>query len=242
MGRVQDDPTTVAPPRPARRSFAHAEPPPLQFHLADYVPERRRGPLFWNTSQACAGDRKRIKRALAIPIRPLPLAILLSSHVSIGMRFAPLSRAGRWASPPTSEYRSDVAMTDESTAACLAACLACAGECRRCADACAGHPKFLTCHWSCQECFAACVLWLADLSDGRFWPPGTRLACALACDLCAEECDQHQGAIFRECATACRDCAEECRNVAERPHLRRSESTRHGLLTLELSGSSAPKG
>jgi hypothetical protein len=105
-------------------------------------------------------------------------------------------------------------MAHESFEACVAACLACMRDSVRCADVCASHPEFHVCERACRKCFAACVLWLADLHDGVCGRPRTRLACASACEVCADACDQHQGAAFQKCAKAARVCAEACRKAS----------------------------
>jgi hypothetical protein len=111
------------------------------------------------------------------------------------------------------ELRTVAGMADQSDQQCLAARLACASECLRCGDTCADDPELEDCERACRDCFAACVVWLADLRDGGRLCVGTRLACLLAREACAAKCDLHQGARFGECAAACRACADACRQM-----------------------------
>jgi len=121
-------------------------------------------------------------------------------------------------------------MIDDSIQACIAACLACMRKTLQCADTCCDHPELRSCERTCRKCFAACVLWLADLHEGIHERRRSRLACAYACELCADACDKHQGASYRECATAGRDCAEACRKAASRPNGRGWETILPDLL------------
>jgi hypothetical protein len=121
-------------------------------------------------------------------------------------------------------------MTEESIHACIAAGLACMREVKRCVDACESHPESGTCERACRKCFDACVLWLADLHACDSPRLSSRLACAYACELCADACDQHEAAIFRECVAACRRCAEACRKSAARSNARGWETILPDLL------------
>jgi Domain of Unknown Function (DUF326) len=107
---------------------------------------------------------------------------------------------------------------------CIEACYDCAQSCTACADACLGEedPKSL----------ARCIridLDCADVCDttGRILSRQTAFesemarsvvgACAEACRLCAEECEQHAShhEHCRVCAEACRSCEEACQAVLQ---------------------------
>jgi hypothetical protein len=97
----------------------------------------------------------------------------------------------------------------------------CAQTCTACANACLGEPRV--------QDLVRCIrlnLHCADLCDttGRLIsrqenPQLARAvleACALACRLCAEECDRHAASGMehcRVCAEACRRCEQTCQAV-----------------------------
>ena len=100
----------------------------------------------------------------------------------------------------------------------------CSQACTACADACLNEkdPKML----------AFCIRTDLDCADitattgrmlSRQTQPNWSLVhsqietCALACRVCAEECERHAGKHehCRVCAEACRRCEEECRRVLD---------------------------
>jgi len=95
----------------------------------------------------------------------------------------------------------------------------CAQTCTACANACLGEPQL--------QDLVRCIrlnLHCADLCDttGRLIsrqenPDLARAilqACALACRLCAEECERHTDMEHcRICAAACRRCQEACEQL-----------------------------
>ena len=102
---------------------------------------------------------------------------------------------------------------------CIEACYDCAQSCTACADACLGEddPKSL----------ARCIrlnLHCADICDATgkilsrqtaFEPEMARAvlqACAKACRLCGDECEQHGAhpGHCRVCAEACGRCEQAC--------------------------------
>jgi hypothetical protein len=114
------------------------------------------------------------------------------------------------------------ATTNEALARCIEECFACAMTCTSCADACLAEKDL-------QE-LARCIrlnLDCADVCDAtgrmvtRQTSPEPRLtlsmldACALACRLCAEECERHAGhhEHCRVCAEACRRCEQACEDA-----------------------------
>jgi len=107
----------------------------------------------------------------------------------------------------------DVALLADTAAAAFD----CAQTCTACANACLGERQV--------QDLVRCIrlnLHCADLCDttGRLVsrqenPELARailLACALACRLCAEECERHARAMehCRVCASACRACEQAC--------------------------------
>jgi len=112
---------------------------------------------------------------------------------------------------------------DESTLVeCIEACFDCAQACTMCADACIGEGD--------MQMLSRCVrldLDCADICDatGKILSRQTAAeaqmqraslqACAEACRLCAEECENHAGhhEHCRVCAEACRGCEQACNNV-----------------------------
>jgi hypothetical protein len=108
-------------------------------------------------------------------------------------------------------------MDDERLEAAIAACRDCATACLRCEESCDAHPLFAACERSCRDCFDACVLCLADLRDDPRRATASFLACAIACEHCADECDPLPGEPFRRSAEACRTCAALCHEIAAGP-------------------------
>ncbi len=114
-------------------------------------------------------------------------------------------------------------IVDQSTLVeCIEACFDCAQACSACADACIGEENI--------QMLARCIrldLDCADVCDatGRILSRQTGTdpqmlrtvlqACAEACRLCGEECEQHaeHHEHCRHCADACRSCEEACNNV-----------------------------
>jgi hypothetical protein len=102
---------------------------------------------------------------------------------------------------------------------CIETCYSCAQTCTACADACLAEDEVAD--------LRHCIRLTLDCADlcatiGRIVTRGTGLneallaeiinTCALACRLCAGECDRHAGQHdhCRICAAACRRCAEAC--------------------------------
>ena len=115
-------------------------------------------------------------------------------------------------------------MDQAALAACIDACYACAQTCTTCADACLGEEnpqRLVRCIRTNLDCGDVCDATgrvLARLTEAG----GSLLraqveACATACRICAEECEQHaeMHEHCRICAEACRDCEAACRRVAE---------------------------
>lgn len=111
----------------------------------------------------------------------------------------------------------------ETLASCIAACAACAQSCTACADACLGEQQIdmlRRCIRLNLDCADACTTTERILSR-QVQPPmelfRTQLQlCALACRLCAEECEKHAGRHehCRICARSCRQCEQAC-NAAQ---------------------------
>ena len=98
---------------------------------------------------------------------------------------------------------------------CIRACFDCAQSCTACADACLGEEdvqSLVRCIRLNLDCADVCDTTGRILSrQTAFEPEMARAvlqACAEACRLCGEECEQH--ASHHE---HCRVCAEACNNV-----------------------------
>lgn len=96
----------------------------------------------------------------------------------------------------------------------------CAQTCTSCADACLGEDKHLTelrrCIRTDLDCADICVATMrivSRLTESPYELVHQQLhACITACQICAEECEQHASAHehCRMCAEACRRCQEKC--------------------------------
>ena len=115
----------------------------------------------------------------------------------------------------------------EPIAVCIEACFQCAAMCHSCADACLGEEmvKDLTeCirrNLDCADVYMAAGT-LMVRRTGRNQDTVSRMidACAVACRICAEECERHAGMHLhcRHCAEACRECERACRDAARGFH------------------------
>ena len=117
---------------------------------------------------------------------------------------------------------SGAAVDAAALAECIEACFDCAQACTACADACLGEddPKAMArCTRLDLDCAEVCGAAGKILSrQTAFEPEMTRAileACARACRLCGDECEQHAEHMehCRACAQACRRCEAACNNV-----------------------------
>lgn len=112
----------------------------------------------------------------------------------------------------------------DQLAATIAQMHVCAQACTACADACLGE-KYVTPLIACirtdLDCAEICYATGSVLS--RLTQPSRDVirsqiqACAVACGVCAAECEKHAGMHehCKLCAAACRSCEKECRNLLE---------------------------
>jgi hypothetical protein len=107
-------------------------------------------------------------------------------------------------------------------AAAIDACVECAQACAVCADACLGEPdvaKLATCIRLNLDCADLCQATARVAS--RQQPPEVALVartlelCALACDLCGDECERHaeHHQHCRVCMEVCRRCEAACQEA-----------------------------
>lgn len=108
-------------------------------------------------------------------------------------------------------------------AACVEACFDCAQACTTCADACLGEreghhlTRLARCIRLNLHCADVCLT-TGRLLSRQEAPELARAiveACALACRLCAEECEKHAQSMehCRLCAEACRQCERACQDL-----------------------------
>jgi hypothetical protein len=107
-------------------------------------------------------------------------------------------------------------------ARCAQACFDCAQACAACADACLGEDmvellrRCIRLNQDCADiCFATgCVVSRFTEMGATALPP-LLIACAEACHLCADECQQHATSHVHclVCARSCQACAQACRDV-----------------------------
>ncbi len=106
----------------------------------------------------------------------------------------------------------------EAARQCIQDCFECARACENCATACLGEDmvgmmvECIRADRDCADLCSLCARFLMRKSD-----LATELCrlCAMACDLCGEECASHEQDHCQLCAQACRQCAISCRKVAE---------------------------
>lgn len=102
---------------------------------------------------------------------------------------------------------------------CIEACYDCGQSCISCADACLGEndvPALRQCirlNLDCADvCFATGATASRRTGSNEELIRSMLEACAVACRLCAEECEKHAShhAHCEICADACRRCEEAC--------------------------------
>ena len=106
---------------------------------------------------------------------------------------------------------------------CIEACFDCAQACTACADACLGEQDIQTlvrCIRLDLDCADVCEATGKILSRQTAFEPemahAALQACARACRLCGDECEQHAEHGMehcRACAAACRRCESACNNL-----------------------------
>ena len=115
------------------------------------------------------------------------------------------------------------AAVDESTlVGCIKACFDCAQSCTACADACIGEgdlQMLARCIRLCLDCSEVCEATGKILSRQTAFDAGMARAaleaCARACQICGDECEQHANLHehCRVCAETCRRYEQACNNV-----------------------------
>ena len=98
--------------------------------------------------------------------------------------------------------------------------LFCAAICNSCADACSAEDGDMSqCIRSCSDCSDICTATYRTAS--RRTAGNVKLIenmfalCIEACERCAEECEKHDNAHCKRCATMCRETIEDCRKALE---------------------------
>ena len=110
----------------------------------------------------------------------------------------------------------------DAVVACVKACYACADSCTMCADACLAEDqveRLRRCIRTDLDCAAICAV--TGEIVARLTEPDTGLlraqlqACATACRVCAEDCEQHAGMHehCQLCAQSCRACEQACNDL-----------------------------
>lgn len=112
---------------------------------------------------------------------------------------------------------------NDSFIRCIEECLACAQTCTACADACLAEDmvqQLRQCIRLNLDCADVCVATSA-LASRRTGSNEATLehmldTCAIACRMCAEECDKHaaQHQHCRICAEECKRCAAACEQAS----------------------------
>ena len=117
--------------------------------------------------------------------------------------------------------------TNDTLIRCIEECYDCAQACTACADACLGEKmvaELRQCIRLDLDCADICAVTGAAATrlTGSNEEVVRRMldTCALACRLCAEECERHaqQHAHCRICAEACRRCERACHDARQSIH------------------------
>ncbi|MEC6748737.1 four-helix bundle copper-binding protein [Marinilactibacillus sp. XAAS-LB27] len=91
---------------------------------------------------------------------------------------------------------------------------ACAKACNECFDACLKEDDvkmMANCIRTDRVCADMCGI-VADFAyrESEIFPDLVA-ACAKACGICAEECENHEMQHCQDCAVACRECEKACK-------------------------------
>ncbi len=115
----------------------------------------------------------------------------------------------------------------EPLIACIEACYDCSQTCTSCADACIAEEhisdlrKCIRLNLDCADiCAATGALASRRAGSNRELLRSAIETCALACHVCAEECERHASRHehCRVCAQECRRCEEACRAAVRSVH------------------------
>lgn len=92
----------------------------------------------------------------------------------------------------------------------------CAAICNSCADACSAEEmEMRRCIRLCMDCADVCTttyrVATRRTDENRQFIRSMLAVCIEACEICADECEQHDHAHCRRCAEICRECARDCR-------------------------------
>lgn len=123
-----------------------------------------------------------------------------------------------------SHPRSAQALETDALVDCIEECFACAQSCSACADACLGEDmvkelvRCIRLNLDCADVCGATGRILSRETEPE-WNLARRqlAACATACRICGEECENHaeRHQHCRVCADACRRCEEACNRMME---------------------------
>lgn len=112
--------------------------------------------------------------------------------------------------------------TNDALLDCVEQCYDCSQTCTACADACLGEPsvaELTQCIRLNLDCADVCAV-TGALASRRTGSNDQVLArqieaCALACRLCADECEKHaqRHEHCRICADACEQCFDACQDA-----------------------------
>lgn len=112
--------------------------------------------------------------------------------------------------------------TNDALIRCIEECGSCAQSCTSCADACLAEEmvgelrQCIRLNLDCADICAAAGSIATRLTGGNEQViVATLEACALACQLCGEECERHaqHHEHCRLCAESCRRCEQACREA-----------------------------
>lgn len=92
----------------------------------------------------------------------------------------------------------------------------CADDCDYCAVACLGEDEVShleKCIRLDMDCAAMCRMAASYIARGSQFSCEILKTCAMVCDACAAECEQHKNMEHcQRCATSCRNCSKICRS------------------------------
>jgi hypothetical protein len=112
------------------------------------------------------------------------------------------------------ETVSKIGSLNEEQRECIENCNEAAEVSEWCADECLGDSNMEECARLCRDVADLTSLHARLMARGSRYSKDLAAACADACEMCADECEQHDADHCQLCAEVLRECAESCSNMA----------------------------
>jgi hypothetical protein len=102
---------------------------------------------------------------------------------------------------------------DDAEASCIDSCLEAAQACEWCIEEC-DDGEMEDCVRACRDAAALTTLCARLIARQSSYIPEIAAVCAVACDTCADVCEQYEREHVEACFELCIRCADTCRKLA----------------------------